>query len=263
MMNRKKIYLLLLISNSVFAQNLQNYSGEYEDNYRGYGEGIAEYTYYENEDYERIKEGKFIYSSSRDFSSDKTNINGSFSENKQNGKWVYKKTDDKYSVEIIGNYLNGNKNGKWTFNQNNENFYTLTFKNDLIIGDINLRGINGQFDENGKFIGKWTLKDGDYEFILEFQDNVLIKFIERKVSTGKLYCKYTPDFDFENLKKTKDFNSNIYGLSPDYDKSREQKSSFRRFFKELRKRIVDLQEDENRFILLSYFQENEPEFYVN
>ncbi len=83
----KKLFFITLIiySNWALSQNkqIQTFSGKFEG-------GTATYLYYENNDYERIYNGAFKYNGSvekyegLDFS-----INGDFSNNLKEGKWVF------------------------------------------------------------------------------------------------------------------------------------------------------------------------------
>lgn len=94
----KKSILLLILSVTVgsgMGQTLKTYSGLYEG-------GKATYTYYEDENGERIKQGKFTYN--------KTQSGVGVGVGMIGGNISY--TDTQYAS---GNYNKGKKNGEWIY----------------------------------------------------------------------------------------------------------------------------------------------------
>ncbi len=76
---------IILFSNWALGQDkaAKSFSGNFED-------GTATYSYYENDNYERIYNGKFAYSASVvKYDGLKININGSFIENQRDGLWIF------------------------------------------------------------------------------------------------------------------------------------------------------------------------------
>lgn len=97
-------YLLLIAiisySNWVMGQNksTQTYSGNFEN-------GSATYSYYENDNYERIYNGDFKYSGNvENYDGLVFNINGDFLNNLKEGKWVFSIKNIKSPVLRILNY---------------------------------------------------------------------------------------------------------------------------------------------------------------
>ena len=193
----------ILSANIAKCQTLKTYSGNYEG-------GEATYQYYENTEYERIYQGKFSYkqksitSDIRGSLNQEIIINGSFNENKKNGIWSGKEIwsgsfmgNGSSTKNIKGNYDNGLRTGQWTFSntfiKNNKSEVvtsSLNFKNDSLVGIINLEGIKGQLDNNGFFIGHWRVVDDDKEYLAEFKNNLLVKLIGRRMSNGDIFLKY-------------------------------------------------------------------------
>ncbi|WP_134344198.1 hypothetical protein [Flavobacterium psychrophilum] len=216
----KKYFLLIinLICFNIYSQNLKNYVGEYKS-------GFANYQYFENENYERVFEGNFKYTKDKNLE-----IKGIFKNNLKVGVWKYTKNyklkDEELSIFVNGNYIDDRKNGVWTFNR----FYSykgkienqkisINLKNDTIIGKIKTPNLLGEFDNNGKFIGKWNLKESGYEYIAEFESNVLTKFIYREISNdGKVLYKYTPSLDTLKVDKLKNYNWNEKISKIEYNK---------------------------------------------
>ncbi len=251
---KKLIILLSLISSlNINSQELKIYEGSYEDNFNGYGQGFVKYEYYENENYERIYEGELNYESNY-LDEKSVFIKGDFVNNKKNGKWVFVLTDknSKTVNQIDGKYLNNKKNGSWSFNQKRigndqikENSFSLFFANDILIGQIRLKDITGQFNDKGLFVGDWNIQDGNTEYIAKFEEGILIVLVVRKISTGEILSKYNPDFSNKNFQTDNDASSSIYGISTEYDENRKQKLSYETFHKRLSDKINSLIEDVN------------------
>ncbi|MGC4040853.1 MAG: hypothetical protein QM710_08775 [Flavobacterium sp.] len=178
------LFTLAFIFHRVNSQELKTYEGEYQ-------QGFAKYQYFETKDYERIFNGYFNYKKDNQIF-----ISGNYKDNKKSGEWVY--SNKVYKVK--GTYIDNKKNGIWTFSEiksSNEKTtaLSLNFRNDTVVGKINLPNLKGEFSKAGKYIGTWTIKKDDTEIIAEFKDNMVIKLVERKISDGSIYTKYIPDLD--------------------------------------------------------------------
>lgn len=175
---KKTIFLLFALSMAVgngMGQTLKTYSGLYEG-------GKATYTYYEDENGERVKHGKFTYdkgiegsgvgigaASGRMMSYTTTHhVSGNYKNNMKDGEWIYKR-QTKSGDHIFGafsaviNYAEGNMQGLL----NSESVgYQFQMKNNRIIGPVTKTvkeknenwSISGQFDDDGFPDGVWTKK---------------------------------------------------------------------------------------------------------
>jgi hypothetical protein len=94
-----------------YSQTQMIYNGNFE-------KGVAKYQYYENNNFDRILDGQFSYSS------DLYNYAGKFKENKRDGSWVIssenKKFSDyfitaKFNTKVFGNYNKGKYDGRWSY----------------------------------------------------------------------------------------------------------------------------------------------------
>ena len=282
---KKLILLTLLICHNAFSQDLKIYDGEYEDSYGGSGNGHAIYQYFENENYERIYHGNFSYESKL-YTNDRnsrTVIQGRFENNNKVGDWVYnreyKKLGDQTTIK--GKYKKGLKDGQWSFYQKgyNENSangitYYLTFKNDSLIGEVNIDGLKGNFDQKGGYTGKWVYNTGSSEKIVEFDDNLLLKLIDRKTSTGEIYSRFLPVIENKNIQKessrtlytkesiSKVIFAEVFGISEDKVVYGNQVNSIQTFLKGVKDKIYSLQENWNKFLLLDYFIIGTPDVLV-
>lgn len=157
------------------GQTLKTYSGLYEG-------GKATYTYYEDENGERVKHGKFTYSYATTLSA-----SGNYKDGIKDGKWIYK------NKTTVINYVDGSMEGTLT-----NAGKTFQMKNNRITGrvkkidnsrDENLT-ISGQFDEEGFPDGTWTKSyesDGNLYIDTEkYVHGLLIAKQRKNESTGEI-----------------------------------------------------------------------------
>lgn len=156
------IILCLLLANLTNAQN-QNYNGPLQG-------GQATYEYYENDNYERIYNGKFSYAKKeRDES---VMVTGFFKENSKEGNWSYTTKDINFKYEYKGSYSNGYMNGDWVYYSEMYGFDKKTYKSSS----------TASF-KDGKFIGKLIFtKDDKNKLEMNFNSDGLLE--------GNWECKY-------------------------------------------------------------------------
>lgn len=216
------ISVLLMCSLTGYNQNIKTYSGVYKGNNT---HGEATYSYYENQEYERIYHGKFSYSGAQNRNPRVIlKIEGSYIENKKNGAWSFYFTNPNkdYSFTLEGQYNNGNLNGNWVYSSSNKTIgygkpdpdpkknmetekYSVNFDNNIFTGQFKyehvFRGklkesVDGNFNEDGLWDGEWIHRweNESYlnpvEGIYEFKDGVVQKYIIRNISTGEIIDKF-------------------------------------------------------------------------
>ncbi len=222
-------FTCLLFAISTYSQVLKTYSGQYKIN-KTIGQipfdvvnGNATYTYYENQDYERILSGNFIYNGSYNNYGNKMNINttGAYKDNLKNGIWqskivitIGKKITN---LNVLLNYSKGIPNGLWKLEYldskiSKSDNAVLTFTNNNIVGKFTIRNLNqkvevfGQNDNDGFLTGKIIANtlDTNEELIMDYEEGFKIKHIMRHKSTGVISDKYnaTPE-EIENFRKIK------------------------------------------------------------
>ncbi len=220
----------LLLSSICFAQQLKTYNGEYDlhsyDVKVAYGinpgllDGTATYSYYENEDLERIRSGKFNYTGklSGNGSTLTVTISGNYKENKKHGKWVVNQSLNasevrspgrvptpatSYNLRFEGDFKDGLPNGLWSSTLSStqkgktvSGTYTLNFSNNVINGDFKMiasdltTSIKGSLDKNGYFTGKTIVqKDGD-EYQITFNNGLLVSLLGRNLQSGNIFDNY-------------------------------------------------------------------------
>lgn len=177
------LILITLFLKPLYSQKIQNYSGTYKN-------GNATFQYYNNTNNEKVLNGNFYYTSN------KIEIKGKFQNNIKTGEWIYSRKNLDFNdndIFIKGQYINGLKNGTWVFNRyfdtdgkKEEYNVTVNFLNDTLIGIIDFPNIKGQFSDTGKYIGKWIYKKTDEEDIVEFENNVVIKYTIKTLKDNKL-----------------------------------------------------------------------------
>ena len=204
--------MLVGIQTSV-GQTLKTYSGLYED-------GKATYTYYEDENGERVKHGRYTYSR-RDIVVGTYYVTGNYKNNRKDGKWTYKVTGRNSTRTLAIDYANGVMEGciNYTSRGNQERYQMI---NNRVIGVVNEKKqasialpeayvLTGQFDNEGFPDGTWVKdyeKDGNRFIDTEkYVHGILIAKQTKNESTGKIersqfyidpqkfVAAYSPDMD--------------------------------------------------------------------
>lgn len=267
------IFIFLLFQN-LYSQKKLKYIGSYEN-------GNATYEYFENENYERIFDGNFEYNRNSN-----TTIKGLFKSNKKIDVWNYKKKyklkNEELSISINGKYTDGKKNGLWSYSKfysfkgKIENYkFLVNVKNDTIVGNVKTPNLSGELDEKGNFIGKWIYNENGFEYIAEFNNNILIKFVYRELNNnGKVFVKYTPKIDtlklttINNYKKseklTKIDYKNLYQLDNEIvfgDANNQVAPVFKEFIEKIKVEIYKFQYVDT-FVQLDNLKINNPEYLI-
>jgi len=186
---KKYILISLLFLNIIplYSQPVKTYSGSFKN-------GTATYQYYENDNYERIYDGSFIYKAKS--WGVNLQINGKYSKGEKIGLWNY--TIGEFSK--TGKYVEGKLSGKW-IEKNNVNNKVKTFAsfiNGRFAGEFSYNYkntvISGKFNEIGVFDGVWTIKfssfEENYEDIRKYNNGVLYWSLLRNSETGEIKDKY-------------------------------------------------------------------------
>ncbi len=196
-----------MFKSKAFTQS--NYSGEYKlSGDFSFIKGKANYTYTENSNYERIKNGSFTYSANMNGtefgmkSSNKISISikGNYSKNLKNGRWSHivavKIPGNNGKVTSNVNYKNGWPHGEWSSSvyDNEKNKITesglLKFNNNTVIGDFkSSKGKNyvkGNCDEKGFLHGKTSIVEGGTEYIREYNHGFLTLNVTRNIQSGNV-----------------------------------------------------------------------------
>ena len=205
----KKLPLLIFFTLSVFvySQNLKTYNGKFKN-------GNANYEYYELESKQEIFSGKFNYSIDK-----KHYEKGTFVNNSKTGFWQYFHKNEHVTVEIFGNYKNNLKNDKWLFRLTENDLkkeYSINFKNDTIIGEIEFDGLKGTFNENGEFVDDWKIDDDKTVYKAKFIENILTS-LEYKYKNGSLLGIYSPNIYKLDFQAILDKNNSIVKKEYDLD----------------------------------------------
>ncbi|MCB2196990.1 MAG: hypothetical protein KQH79_14105 [Bacteroidetes bacterium] len=199
------IILLIIASKLCISQTIKNYKGDF-------GNGKASYTYYDNEDYERVFHGSFEYTSKSPalikgiVYTSSTKVNGNFEKGEKTGRWSLNTNvlDDNDNVlkntKVDGKYINGKPTGVWQIVYINTNTGDTTnskikYSNDGNLKEFQADKIDGSFNDNGKFDGKWrgvywNNQDEKMERVYEFNNGIVLKCITREFETGEITDRY-------------------------------------------------------------------------
>jgi len=253
------ITLFLNVSFLILGQGLKTYSGAYEN-------GKATYTYFEDDNYERIFKGNFSYYL-REYHINKGycifKYKGNFNNNLKSDKWIFTVETEKNEPtreNVSGNYKKGLKNGAWQLksvkkrNGKLVRFSKVHFRNDTLIKDFSFKYIAprelwghsdysyidciGKFDENGFLNGEWktTYKKWDnteFQEIRKYKKGVLFWYLHRNLATGEVMKKNNQtdliNTFFENYIDSLNYSKIEgvkYGIEPTDDRPDEDETPF-------------------------------------
>ena len=179
---------LLMLAVSSAGQTLKTYNGPYRS-------GNLTYTYYEDENGERVRHGKFIYT----FSS--STVSGSYKNGLKNGRWTYKDISSNWKITKSIDFFDGNREGyiSNTTQERNGAAHTERYqmKNNRLIGMVKMKDNKidacGQFDDDGFPDGLWVNKYKDaYDGSIiteteEYVHGVLVSKQKKNEATGKIW----------------------------------------------------------------------------
>jgi hypothetical protein len=213
--------VLLFFNQAAFGQQLKTYSGNYDlksDKVKIFGAppymltGSATYSYYDDEDYNRVMKGSFLYNGkfSRNGAIGEVNISGNYLDGKKHGTWIVKQkaTSPQFTINIhySGDYKHGYPNGVWTTTTNATTkgkkgsvTWTINFESNVVHGQFkestsdSSSSIIGYLDKNGYYTGKANVVDEKYEYQMEFNNGLLVSSITREVQSGKVTDKFKID----------------------------------------------------------------------
>ena len=204
------ICCILGISVSALAQELQKYSGHYDNGMPVPAEAI--YTYYKaKNNVDKIKHGKFRYtvkSKSRDYKFNQS-FTGMYHNNLKDKEWLYrlnirdyfKNKQDYYvsgAISLTAHYKKGVPDGKWIFiselkrrkrisagSKNDWDRYlpeeiikiTLNFRNGMLVDSVKIHTsygdeLDGFFDKNGMCDKKWIYIENGKKTIIEYSNGL-------------------------------------------------------------------------------------------
>jgi len=197
-MRLKLIIFSALFPSWVCAQNYQYYSGPF-------GDGVASYRYFEDNDYNRIYDGPFEYEKAN-YGGSAIKIYGSYDNNLKSGLWIYA---NGIKDTLIGNYSKGKKNGEWRhilYNLKHDEINTIkrvtdfSFESNKYIGEFSIKSrypqieIKGQFNNKGLLEGEWRISYISYneekiEDISMYDNGFLYFRLKRNISSGEILKK--------------------------------------------------------------------------
>lgn len=227
--------ILLLLPLFTYSQQLKVYNGEYDLGLNPFSEkGNATYNYFENESFERIKEGVFS------FKGKTLKIDGQYKNGLRNGLWKFTITSNTkylgknpYVILATANYKNGMLHGKCVYTKSilpskkiletstaffNENILVgnyLYIKNPEFPSDKKI-SINYSQDSLGQLQGEYRAEIYDYDLgniedIVKYKNGKMIFRLCREKNDGKIY------FKFENGKYTKSipnyYSTDVFGTN--------------------------------------------------
>lgn len=210
-----RVLFAILISSTCYSQKLKTYSGVYDikSDYVDIGlpirliKGTATYTYFEDENLNRIRTGLFNYTGNLSNNGYllSISITGNYSNNIKDGKWQVKLSitsgkGTSVSTNFNGIFKNGLPNGLWTsicsINEKGKSLTTahsIVFDNNTTQGEFKMTNSNGNenitgyLDKTGYFTGKTIVKKNGKEYQLTFKQGLLLSIIGRNLQDGEIF----------------------------------------------------------------------------
>lgn len=204
------IIFLMGVFQNAFSQQIKTYQGKYEG-------GNAVYQYFDDENYERIKQGNFKYTA------ESVTVIGKYDKNQRVGRWSINKTPKEmtmfnqviggYNEIVTGNYINGDMDGLWTLKRINVKTKKTVinsqvyFKEGYLVNSFKYYNAKfpwrnsetelsliGNFDSKSNFDSTWVASYTEdkipFEDIRKFKDGSLYFQLLRNLSTGEIIKEY-------------------------------------------------------------------------
>lgn len=155
-----QLLALLCLCYSSFGQTIKSYSGAVDG-------GTSTYQYYEDDDLERIYNGKYTFTSSNK----ERIVEGSYSKNKKSGKWHYRfasPSPNGTTVDMYKSYQNGQLQGPCSYiktsNATKKVVFrcTATFDDNLQVGRFTLESFDDFVYGNKTIIANYNI-DGRFD----------------------------------------------------------------------------------------------------
>ena len=209
--------LFLFISAGSYGQSLKTYSGSFANGSNQPGQ--ANYKYYEDpKTREYVKQGAFNYSlNGKDENKGlRQTISGNYEKGLKHGTWTYKLVMNDYflgyyhatgTITLTANYKNGLADGNWKYYSKNKtrlysrytgwgaynpennittsmNFSKGRIVGNVIINEVGVLKVNGNYDLNSYSNGTWKLDflNKNQTFEITFKDKYMTDFIGRNGS---------------------------------------------------------------------------------
>ena len=207
---KKQIIVFTFCLCSIFAltQTKKTYSGEYTAGGSGskinleFFKGTSNYSYFENENLERIYSGNFSYTGKQmgatwdgrsTGESTTVTINGTYKDHLKEGvfttKTAFKSSSFSGSAICKTAYSMGYADGLWSISEPGES-KSVTFKNNIGIGPFKYKTkeltISGNLNNEGYFNGEVKFIEGKWESIITYENGFQLKFVSRNTQTGQI-----------------------------------------------------------------------------
>jgi len=200
---------VFFVSGNLQAQKVKTYSGNYKLNSSSSEfnpdlyKGNSTYSYYENEDHERIYHGKFKYSGDLEGNGIKVkiSISGNYKNHLKNGLFTNTlnvKMPRQATQNIIckSNFSNGYADGLWSLKAMDESI-SVRFLNNIGTGSFNYKSgdlsIKGRMDQDGYLDGTVIFTGDNWETKIDYNHGFMLKYIERNTQTGEITDKDIAD----------------------------------------------------------------------
>lgn len=187
------LFIFLLCKFTViFAQDTKTYSGDFK--LKSYP-GKCTYSYYENDNMERVRHGVFTFKADgKNVYNENVSvsISGKYEHGKPTGGWSFSLKTPHSNETVAGSFLNGEQTGSWSFKKSSQigkenKSATLVYSKGNIL-DFKMNSTGDSWSNNYSLTGKADDKNriiGSIKMDYKYQD-INIKE-SREYQNGKLY----------------------------------------------------------------------------
>ncbi|MGB1051273.1 MAG: hypothetical protein ACPGYF_04865 [Chitinophagales bacterium] len=200
MISRVSLIVLGLFALTAYGQSRKSYSGPYwaDQNSTTRGlDGNTTYTYYEDENGNRLYDGAFSYTGTKSAGNDKftVSIKGTYEDHLRSGSFntttTLRSSGSSGTISCKTNYAKGYANGLWTINATvTGESISVNFSNNIGNGSFSYKtqdlSIRGQMNNKGLLDGDIVIIEGKWQTTTTYDNGLQINYITKNTQTGQI-----------------------------------------------------------------------------
>lgn len=208
MKSKITLVVLALFSLTTYGQSRKTYSGEYQANGSGsqvsieFNTGNATYTYYEDDEGNRLYDGSFRYDLTKNISNwdgsstgdkVKVSIRGTYKDHLRHGDFTttlsVTESGRTQTATCKTDYAMGYANGLWSVSGAGES-KTVSFVNNVGNGNFNVQtndlSITGKMNDKGLLDGDIVFVEGKWRTTITYDNGFELSYISKNTQTGEI-----------------------------------------------------------------------------
>tara|TARA_B100000963_G_C22635869_1_gene677546 strand:+ start:1972 stop:3861 length:1890 start_codon:yes stop_codon:yes gene_type:complete len=208
MKSKITLIVLALFSLTTYAQSRKTYTGEYTASGSGsqisleFTTGRATYSYYEDEEGNRLYDGSFRYDVTKNISTwdgrstgdkIKVSVKGTYKDHLRNGDFTttysFTESGRTSSATCKTDYAMGYANGLWSITESGE-AKSVSFVNNVGSGSFSYKtrdfSITGKMNDKGLLDGDIVFLEGKWRTTITYDKGFQISYISKNTQTGEI-----------------------------------------------------------------------------